>query len=69
MPLWASIFFVLAGLFSFAGAVFDWDWFMTHYRARLFVGLLGRNGARVLYALFGIFLAALGLAGAFGLLP
>jgi len=46
MPLWVSIFFVLAGLFSFAGAVFNWDWFMTHYRARLFVRVLGRNGAR-----------------------
>lgn len=41
---------------------------MTHYRARLFVRVLGRNGARVVYALLGIFLAALGLAGAFGLL-
>jgi len=68
MPLWASIFFILAGLFSFAGAVFDWDWFMTHYRARPFVRLLGRNGARILYALLGVLLAALGLAGAFGLL-
>lgn len=68
MPLWASIFFVLAGLFSFAGAVFKWEWFMTHYRARLFVRVLGRNGARVLYALLGVFLASLGLAGAFGLL-
>ena len=68
MPLWASILFVGAGLFSFAGAVFDWDWFMTHHRAAVFVRLLGRNGARVLYALLGIFLVALGLAGAFGIL-
>lgn len=68
MSVWASAFFVLAGLFSFAGAVFDWEWFMTNYRAALFVKLLGRNGARVLYALLGILLAALGLAGAFGLL-
>jgi small neutral amino acid transporter SnatA (MarC family) len=68
MPLWASIFCVLAGLFSFAGAAFNWEWFMTHYRARLFVRVLGRNGARVLYALLGVFLASLGLAGAFGLL-
>lgn len=69
MPLWASIFFVFAGLFSFAGAVFDWEWFMTHRKAALFVRLLGRSGARVLYALLGILLAALGMAGAFGLLP
>ena len=68
MPIWASIFFVLAGLFSFAGAVFDWEWFMTNYRAAAFVRLLGRNGARVLYALLGVFLAVLGMAGAFGLI-
>jgi small neutral amino acid transporter SnatA (MarC family) len=68
MPIWASIFFVLAGLFSFAGAVFDWEWFMTNYRAAFFVRLLGRTGARVLYALLGVFLAALGMAGTFGLI-
>lgn len=68
MPLWVSAFFVLAGLFSFAGAVFDWEWFMTHSRAALFVRLVGRSGARLVYALLGILLAALGLAGAFGLL-
>jgi small neutral amino acid transporter SnatA (MarC family) len=66
MPLWVAIFFVFAGLFSFAGAVFDWEWFMTNRRALLFVRILGRNGARALYALLGIFLAVLGLAGAFG---
>jgi len=44
MPLWVSAFFVLAGLFSFAGAVFDWEWFMTHSRAALFVRLFGRSG-------------------------
>ena len=68
MPIWASIFFVLAGLFSFAGAIFDWEWFMTNYRAALFVRLLGRTGARVLYAVLGVFLAALGMAGALGLI-
>lgn len=68
MPGWTSAFFVLAGLFSFAGAVFDWEWFMTHSRAALFVRLFGRTGARVVYALLGILLAALGLGVAFGLL-
>jgi len=68
MSVWASAFFVLAGLFSFAGAVFDWEWFMTHPRAALFVKLFGRDGTRVVYALLGILLAALGLAGIFGLL-
>jgi small neutral amino acid transporter SnatA (MarC family) len=66
MPLWASIFCVLAGLFSFAGAVSNWEWFMTNSRAAVFVRLLGRTGARIFYGLLGVFLAALGLAGAFG---
>lgn len=68
MPIWTSILLVFAGLFSFAGAVFDWDWFMTNHRAALFVRLLGRTGARVLYALLGVFLATLGMAAALGLL-
>ena len=69
MPVWASAFIVLAGLFSFAGAVFDWEWFMTNYKAAVFVRILGRNGARLLYALLGLVLVALGLGGAFGLIP
>jgi hypothetical protein len=68
MSLWISIFFVIAGLFSFASAVLDWEWFMTDRKADIFVRVLGRNGARVLYALLGIFLIGLGLAGAFGVL-
>ncbi len=68
MPGWTSAFLVLVGLFSFAGAVFDWEWFMTHSRAALFVRLFGRTGARLVYALLGILLAALGLGAAFGLL-
>jgi Immunity protein 17 len=68
MPFWASIFFVLAGMFSLAGAIFEWEWFMSNYRARSFVRSLGRDGARGLYALLGIFLIGLGVAGAFGLL-
>ncbi len=56
----------IAGLFSFAGAAFDWEWFMTQPGAAIFVRILGRNGARILYALLGVFLSILGLAGAFG---
>ena len=69
MPIWASILFVFAGLFSIAGAILDWEWFMTSRRAAMFVRLLGRTGARVLYALLGLFLVGLGAAGGLGCIP
>jgi len=68
MPLWATALFILAGLFSFAGALFNWEWFMTNYKAAVFARLLGRSGARVFYAILGLLLAALGFAGLFGLI-
>jgi small neutral amino acid transporter SnatA (MarC family) len=67
MPLWATALFILAGLFSIAGALFNWEWFMTNYKAAVFVRILGRSGARILYAILGLLLAALGFAGLFSL--
>jgi small neutral amino acid transporter SnatA (MarC family) len=69
MPTWVIILSVFGGLFSLAGAVLDWEWFITNYRAAVFVRILGRSGARLFYALLGLSLTALGLAGAFGLIP
>jgi small neutral amino acid transporter SnatA (MarC family) len=68
MPLWVIALAILGGLFSFAGALFNWEWFMTNYKAAVFVRLLGRSGARVLYAILGLLLAALGFAGLSGLI-
>jgi hypothetical protein len=56
----------LIGLFSMAGGLFDWNWFMTNRRAWLFVKLLGRTGARVFYVLLGLGLIILGILGAYG---
>jgi tetratricopeptide (TPR) repeat protein len=58
---WRSYFAVAAGIFTILGAMLDWDWFMHHPRARFFVAILGRTGARVFYMLLGCFLLALGL--------
>jgi small neutral amino acid transporter SnatA (MarC family) len=69
MPTWWIILSILGGLFSLAGALLDWEWFMTHHKAAVFVRLLGRGGARLLYAFLGLSLVALGLAGAFELIP
>ncbi len=43
----------LAGPFAVSGAVFDWNWFMNHRKARRFVWLIGRPATRFFYALLG----------------
>jgi len=58
----------LVGLFSMAGGLFDWNWFMTSRRARLFVKLLGRTGARIFYVLLGLGLLILGILLAYGVI-
>jgi drug/metabolite transporter superfamily protein YnfA len=60
-PQIPAILFIFAGGFSIAGAYFNWDWFMNNRRAWLFVKLLGRGGARVLYSLLGGFLIVVGI--------
>jgi hypothetical protein len=59
---------VTAGVFTLCGALFDWDWFMNHRKARLFVALLTRTGARVFYALLGSVLIVLGILLATGII-
>ncbi len=53
------VFGSIGGLLCIAAAVCDWDWFFDNYRARPFVKLLGRNGARVFYAILGALLMIL----------
>lgn len=61
-----GLLLVLAGLFAVAGAVFDWEWFMSNRKARAFVKLLGRGGPRVFYYVLGFVLAVLGALIPFG---
>ena len=61
-----ALFALVAGAFSLAGAVFEWSFFMNHRKARLVQSVLGRTGARILYAVLGVGLIALGLAAASG---
>lgn len=49
------------GVFSILAAIKDWDFFMNHRRAKLFVKLFGRKGARVLYVILGCFLVMAGI--------
>ncbi len=48
-----ALFAVACGVFVIAAAAFDWDWFFNNWRARFFVNLFGRDGARLFYAALG----------------
>jgi small neutral amino acid transporter SnatA (MarC family) len=58
-PVW--IVCVLVGIFSIAGAWFNWNWFMNNSRAQGIVELLGRQGARIFYGVFGALIASIGI--------
>lgn len=55
------VIFLLCGLFSIAGAVFNWDFFFSNRKARVFVRLLGRTGARIFYGILGIAIIVMGI--------
>jgi hypothetical protein len=54
------------GVFSISGGVFNWDWFMNHRKAWLFVKIFGRTGARIFYGLLGTFLVVVGVVMGLG---
>ncbi len=49
------------GALCILAAAQDWNWFFENYRARFFVDLLGRSGARVFYGVLGALLLGVGL--------
>lgn len=53
---------ILAGLFTIAAAVLDWEWFFTNRRAAPFVRVFGRSGARIFYGLLGVGILVLGFS-------
>lgn len=63
-----GLFFIFAGLFAIAGSLLDWDWFMNNRKAKIFVKLFGRNGARIFYCLLGLAIAVLGFLITFGII-
>ena len=63
-----GLVFAAIGLFAICAAGLDWEWFMNHRKARFLVGVLGRAGARVFYAILGIGLVVLGVLVAAGIL-
>lgn len=65
MQLWMALLIIVAGGFSIWGAATDQDFFMNSRKARLWVRLMGRNGARVLYILLGVLIIIMGCTAAF----
>ena len=61
------IFWGMAPVITVAGicvvffAFKDYDWFMNHYKTAPFRAVLGRDGTRILYMLFGIVIFIMGL--------
>ena len=64
----STVLLVVIGLFSMVGALFDWDFFMNHRKARFIVAMLGREGARGFYLLLGAAIAAGGLSHMLGII-
>lgn len=62
-----SIILILIGAFSLAGAIFNWDWFITGRKARFFVDIFGRQGARFIYGVIGIALIVWGILMTLGI--
>lgn len=63
-----GLIFVAIGLFSLAGALCDWDWYMNARKARFMVKILTRTGARIFYGVLGLALAGLGVLVTVGVL-
>ena len=59
--MFQCLFAILAGLFTIFCAAKDFDWFMNHHKARFFVNIFGRDGARVFYGILGVILMLLGV--------
>lgn len=42
------------GALIFVAAITNWDWYFKQRRAQTMIKLMGRNGARILYAVLGL---------------
>lgn len=52
--LFVAVFAILAGAFSILASVFNWDFFFENRKAKFFMTVFGRNGARIFYSILGL---------------
>lgn len=57
------ILFICLGLFSIIASLLNLDWYFQTDGAKIFVRKLGRNGARIFYAVLGTALIGCGILG------
>ncbi len=57
----AGVLLILAGLFTLAGVIQNWNWFFNSRRARFIVAIFGREGARIVYGILGIVMVVFGI--------
>lgn len=62
IPAIFAIVPIYGGVLSICGAVNDWEWFFRGRKARRWVDLLGRDGARAFYCVLGAVLILMGIA-------
>lgn len=53
--------FVLVGLLAILAALFDWDWFFTAQNTQFIVSNVGRQRARMFYAVLGVLMIGTGI--------
>lgn len=58
-------FLAMGGLFCVLASIYNWDFFFNNRRARFFVSLIGRKGARIFYAILGLVLIVISIRGFF----
>ena len=56
-----TIIVLIGGIWCIAASWFDLDLFFESRKARFFVNLFGRNGARIFYGALGVFISVIGL--------
>lgn len=62
-----GVILIVVGLFSLAGGVFNWDWFMNQRKSKIIVKILKRTGARIFYSILGIAIALIGVLALTGI--
>lgn len=53
--------FVLVGLLAILAALFNWDWFFTANNTQFLINNVGRERARLFYAVLGLMMIATGV--------
>lgn len=53
--------FVFIGLLTILAAIFNWEWLFTAHNSQFIVKSIGRNKARIFYAIIGAAMIAAGI--------